>query len=223
MREENGIHNSPLLTDREPVLSPSRPHNLLFLSRQLIRDFAILLDFDLNVLYFSRRPVPILYSDLEGRQRIYTPAFLVTYRSDIIPAKWMPPLMCEVRCHADLLQNWRELKPMLRAARRYARDRKLRFQIITEREVHTPYLNNAKFLLPYRLQETNWDHADLLMNMLFELRLASPETLLIACASNTPERARLLPSLWEMVAKKRVGVDLTLPLTMHSLIWSHDI
>jgi hypothetical protein len=135
----------------------------------------------------------------------------------------MSPLLCEVISRDDLLRNWQTLKPMLRAARQNARESKWRFQIITESEVRMPYLNNAKFLLPYRRQETNWEQANLLMDTLYELRLASPEALLAACASDEAERARLMPSLWEMIAKKRVGVDLTLPLTMHSPIWPHDV
>lgn len=204
-----------------PVEPP--PHNLLFSSRQLLCDFKTLLDFDLNVLYYTRRPLSVPYTDGEGRQRIYTPAFFVQYRSDIIPAKWMPPLLCEVRSRDDLARNWTALRPMLRAGLRYARERRWRFQIVTEREVHTPYLENAKFLSPYRKKDTDWRHTDLLLDTLYELRLATPEALLAACSSDEAERAELLPSLWEMLAKKRVGVDLTQPLTMNIDIWASDV
>lgn len=207
---------------RPVELSPP-PHNLLFSSRQLLRDFKTLLDFDLNVLYYTPRPFPIPYTDDEGNRRIYTPAFFVQYRADIIPAKWMPPLLCEVRCRDDLARSWAALKPMLRAGLRYARERRWRFQIVTEREVRTPYLENARFLSPYREKETDWQHTDLLLDTLYELRLATPEVLLAACAADESERAELLPSLWEMVAKKRLGVDLTQPLTMRSDIWSYDV
>lgn len=215
---------SPSLSGPKPVEQPpTPPHNLLFSSRQLLRDFTTLLDFDLNVLYYTRRPVTIPYTDREGHGRIYTPAFFVQYRADIIPAKWMPPLLCEVRCRDDFSTNWAALKPMLRAGLRYARRRRWRFQLVTEREVRTPYLENARFLSPYQRAETDWDRADLLLDTLYELRLASPEALLAACAADESERAELLPSLWEMIAKKRCGVDLTQPLTMRSDIWSSDV
>lgn len=207
----------------KPVEPPPPPHNLLFSSRQLLRDFTTLLDFDLNVLYYTPRPFPVPYTDGEGRRRIYTPAFIVQYRSDIIPAKWMPPLLCEVRSRGDLARNWTALRPMLRAGLRYARERRWRFQIVTEREVRTPYLENARFLSPYRKKDTDWRHTDLLLDTLYELRLATPEALLAACAADEAERAELLPSLWEMLAKKRVGVDLTQPLTMNTDIWSSDV
>lgn len=214
---------SPPPSDPQPVEPPPPPHNLLFSSRQLLRDFTTLLDFDLNVLYYIRRPFPIHYTDGEGRRRIYTPAVFVQYRADIVPAKWMPPLLCEVRSRDDLARNWPELRPMLRAALRYARSRRWRFQIITEREVRTPYLENVRFLSPYRRAETDWRHADLLLDTLYELRLATPEALLAACSADESQRAELLPSLWEMLAKKRAGVDLTRSLTMRSDIWSYDV
>ncbi len=206
-----------------PVEPPPPPHNLLFSSRQLLRDFTTLLDFDLNVLYYNPRPFPIPYTDGKGRRRIYTPAFFVQYRSDIIPAKWMPPLLCEVRSRGDFARNWMALRPMLRASLRYARERRWRFQIVTEREVRTPYLENAKFLSPYRKKDTDWRHTDLLLDTLYELRLATPEALLVACTADEAARAELLPSLWEMLAKKRIGVDLTQPLTMSMDIWSNDV
>lgn len=213
----------PLPSGPTPDEQPPPPYNLLFSSRQLLRDFTTLLDFDLNVLYYTRRPAPIPYVDSEGRRHLYTPAFFVKYRADIVPAKWMPPLLCEVRCRDDLAKNWAALKPILRAGLRHARERRWRFQIVTEREVRTPYLENARFLSPYKQAETNWRHADLLLDTLYELRLATPEALLAACTADKVERAELLPSLWEMLAKKRVGVDLTQPLTMKIDIWSNDV
>jgi TnsA endonuclease N terminal/TnsA endonuclease C terminal len=199
-----------------------QPRSLSFASRRLVRDFLLLLDFDLNVLRYERRGVQINYADGQGRRRVYTPEFLITYRTDIIPAKWMPPLLCEVSHRNDLFHNWQELRPMLRAARSLARKRGWRFQVVTEREVYTPYLNNVGFLLPYRRMETNWEHADLLMEMLYELRAADPEALLAACSDSPARRLELLSSLWHLVSLRRVGVDLTQPLTMRSTIWTQE-
>lgn len=111
---------------------------------------------------------------------------------------------------------------MLRAARSLARKRGWRFQIVTEREVYTSYLNNVGFLLPYRRMDTNWEHADLLMETLYELRAADPEALLVACSDSPARRLELLSSLWHLVSLRRIGVDLTQPLTMRSTIWTQE-
>jgi hypothetical protein len=204
------------------VPAPKLPRTLSFASRQLLRDLLTLLNFDLNVLHYQQQPVQIKYRDSQGRQRAYTPELLITYRTDIVPAKWMPPLLCEVRCREDLFENWTDLKPKLRAARAFARRRKLQFQILTEREIRTPYFYNARFLLPYRQLETNWGHADLLMDTLHELRVADPQTLLAACSASQTHRLELLSSLWQMVSLKRIGVDLTERLTMRHTLWSNE-
>lgn len=223
MLGEKRTQKPPLLAGRTAILTPPNHYNLPFSSRCLLRDFETLLNFDLNILHYIRNPVLIPYPDSEGRKRTYAPAFLIKYRTDIIPAKWMSPLLCEVRCRRDLFQHWRELKPMMLAGRQYARRRKWRFQIITEREVRTPYLVNARFLLPFRKQKTNWNYADRLMDTLYELRFASLEAVLAACAKDSAEGERLLPTLWEMIAKRRVGVDLTQPLAMHSALWPYNV
>jgi hypothetical protein len=41
-------------------------------------------------------------------------------------------------------------RPKFRAAQRYARQQGWRFRLVTERHMRTPYLENAKFLRPYR-------------------------------------------------------------------------
>jgi hypothetical protein len=204
------------------VPAPKLPRTLSFASRQLLRDLLTLLNFDLNVLHYQQQPVQIKYRDSEGRQRAYTSELLITYRTDIIPAKWMPPLLCEVRCREDLFQNWTELKPKLRAARAFARKRKWQFQILTEPQIRTPYLYNARFLLPYRQLDINWEHADLLMDTLHELRVADPQTLLVACSASQTHRLELLSSLWHLVSLKWVGADLTERLTMRHVLWANE-
>lgn len=220
MRERNSPIN--VYPRRAPLPAPRPPRTLSFASRQLLRDLLILLDFDLNVFRYERQPVQIKYRDSQGRKRAYTPELLITYRADIVPAKWMPPLLCEVRCREDLFETWADLKPCLRAARAFARRRKWQFQVLTEREIRTPYLYNARFLLPYRRLETNWEHADLLMGTLHELRQADPQTLLAACSASRNHRLELLSSLWQLVSLKRIGVDLTELLSMRQTLWSTE-
>src|SRR5947209_4050210 len=183
------------------------------------RDFYILLDFDVNVDKYIEKPVTVEYLDGDESERTYTPDVLVYYRDDIVPAKGMKPILCEVKYRQDLFENWPEYKPKIRAGRAAARARGWRFRIITEREVRTPYLENAKFLRPYRGIETNWEQANLLLDLVRELREADPESLLTAVTPDRWRQAEMLPTLWHLVARKMIGVDLTERLTMHSRIF----
>ncbi|MDQ3816346.1 MAG: TnsA endonuclease N-terminal domain-containing protein [Acidobacteriota bacterium] len=186
----------------------------------LERDLLFLLEFDLNVHTYEEQPVRIEFRDSDGHLHTYTPDVLVTYRKDIAPAKQMPPLLCEVKYRKDLFADWKRLKPKFKAARCFAREKGWRFSILTEHEIRTPLLENARFLLPYRKLEMDWEQSQLLLQMLGELREATPESLLLACGKELMERARLIPMLWHLVSIGMIGADLNIRLVMHSPIWT---
>jgi len=170
----------------------------------LERDFYILLDFDLNVDKYVEQPLSIEYRDADGRERTYTPDVLIYYRNDIVPVRSMKPALCEVKHRRDLFENWRKYKPKVRAGRAHARERGWEFKIITECEVRTAYLENAKFLRQYRTLPTNWDHANRLLETMRELRETDSESLLVAVASDRWQQAEMLPMLWQLIAENRM-------------------
>ena len=116
----------------------------------LERDFLLLLDFDPDVEFFEEQPVKIIYHDAHGQRRTYTPDVLVRYRPHRFQARHTKPVLCEVKYRDDLRQHWVEYRPevprgaRLRPAARLAVPRGDR----TTR-AH-PYLENVKFLRPYR-------------------------------------------------------------------------
>jgi hypothetical protein len=191
-------------------------------SAALMRDFFVILDFDLNVQYYQRQPVSVTYTEASGARSAFTPEFLITYRRDIEPARRMRPLLCDVMTRQDVFENWATLLPRLRAARRYARRRKWQYWLLTEREIRTPYLENAKFLLPYCRLATDWERSRPLLRTLRELRQTDPEGLLAACAAGGEQQAELIFILWHLVSVWEIGADLTEPLTMRSTIWSKE-
>jgi hypothetical protein len=86
----------------------------------LERDFLLLLDFDCTVERYEEQPVTIEYTDTAGKRPTYTPDVLIYYRQDLAgPNTW--PLLCEVKYRDDLVDNWKEIKPKIRASRAYAR------------------------------------------------------------------------------------------------------
>lgn len=186
----------------------------------LERDLILLLEFDLNVEYYEEQPITINYIDSEGKEHIYTPDIFVKYRKDIVPAKWMTPLLYEVKYRQDLFANWKELKPKFRAARAYAKTRGWKFQIITEQEIKTSYLQNVKFLLPYRRLSFEWSEQEFVLNKLKDMGETNPESLMLACYKDPMNRAKLIPVMWHLVSISMIGIDLGLPLTMHSTLWT---
>jgi hypothetical protein len=186
----------------------------------LERDFYILLDFDVNVEKYVAQPVRIPYRDSRGNKHAYTPDVLIYYRDDIEPARSMRPLLCEIKYRRECFEKWKELKPRFRAARAYAKTRGWDFRIITEREIRTPYLENAKFLRQYRNRPLDWDHARILLDLMREFRETDPESLLLAATGDRLLQAQMLPALWHLIIRKMIGVDLTERLTMKSRIYA---
>lgn len=59
-------------------------------------------------------------------------------------------VLYEVKYREELRRDWAKLRPRFRAAHRFARGHGWKFRLITDYEIRTPLLWNAKFLLPYR-------------------------------------------------------------------------
>ena len=106
----------------------------------LERDFLTLLAFNQDVQRFEVQPLAIEWFDTAGKRHVYTPDVLVHYQCDVI--------VYEVKYRSDLRENWQQLKPKFQAALRFCKQNGWRFKLITEVEIHTDFLRNARFLLP---------------------------------------------------------------------------
>lgn len=202
------------------LVGSHRQGRMIGAESSLERDLYILLDFDLNVDRYIEQPIKIEYRDFFENNRTYTPDVLIHYRKDIVPAKTMKSILCEVKYRQQLFQNWKDIKPKILAGRSYAKERGWKFKILTEKEIRTPYLENAKFLRSYRNLQTNWEQASIIQDMLMELRETDPETLLTAITADRWKQAEFLPMLWNLIARQRIGTDLSLRLNMKSCIFS---
>lgn len=199
------------------VLSSAKATGPAQFESTLERDFYTLLEFAPEVSFYEVQPVAISWND-GLRSRRYTPDVIVFYREDTRPR--LRTMLCEVKYRSELRDRWTELHPKLRSGVHYARQNSMRFKIITETEVRTPYLANAKFLLPFRREPVDADHASLLLAALRELRQASPAVLVAAVFCDEWHRAALLPALWRLIGSFQIGADLHTPITMDSTIWS---
>lgn len=181
----------------------------------LERDFLTLLAFNPDVQQFEVQPIQIEWFDIAGKRHIYTPDVLVHFYNQVI--------VYEVKYRNDLRKNWHELKPKFQAALRFCKQNGWRFKLITEVEIHTDYLKNTRFLLPYqqyglagKYSET---HMDLLCSHLRQLGQSTPKCLIQHIFQDEGNQAKLLPVLWYLVATRQIGTNLNQILTMKSKIW----
>ncbi|MDO3388113.1 TnsA endonuclease N-terminal domain-containing protein [Gilvimarinus sp. SDUM040013] len=170
--------------------------------------------FDSGIDSVIPQPLTITYVDSFGVERPYTPDGLVYYREDLR----IPPLLYEIKYRADLKDQKRQLLPKLRKTRSVARRRGWRFRVLTELEIRTPYLANAKFLWGYRAWEVEEPMAEYVLTILDDLGIADPSLLMAALFSHKRDQAKVLPVIWYLIANGRIVCDLDAPLTMKTLI-----
>lgn len=180
----------------------------------LERDLLRSLDFRDDVISVREQPMKIRF-ELNGRQRAYTPDVIAQFRTP----KGTRTVVYEIKVADELHQNWAELKPRFRAAMRYCRERGWKFKLMTEKQIRTPFLANARFLRPYLHIQPDLPSAERLLYTLRALGPTTPQALLVASYWDDKARMAALPMLWHLVACRAILVGLDEHLTMNSLIW----
>lgn len=193
-------------------------------------DFFTLLRFNRLVDSFEHQPVTLEWLDATGKIREYTPDALVRYRTDLPEAADMVPVLCEVKPDLNMeTKSPRRRKPPRKedeeenvlkwgAAERYAARQGWQFKIYRESEIRTPYFDNARFLLRHRERRTASELDKPLLN---NLRARGSLTLgewAATVTSTTQERAEVLPACYRLIAEAQVIVDLTVRISLDSLI-----
>jgi len=180
----------------------------------LERDWLVVLDFDIAVTALREQPFTIGYDSPEGRRR-YTPDALATFLRE---AGRTETVVYEVKPREELKTNWRLYENRFRAATRYCKRKGWCFRIVTEREIRTPLLENAKFFRRYRNLERNPLTCDQLLFTLKALGETTPQALLAAAYWTEETRMAALPMLWKLVAEREILTDFQRSLTMASPI-----
>lgn len=173
----------------------------------LERDFVTLASFLAPTASITAQPVTLRFPDGQKVRR-YTPDFLI--RSDTRSGE-----LIEVKYAADLASNAHRLEPGFAAARAWACGQGITFRVVTEREIRTPLLENAKRLRP--LRDSPMDEV-LAAQFLAAAALRPPATfggLLDAFASDRP---KALTTLWRLIARGALRTDLAAAITFGSEI-----
>lgn len=197
-------------------LANTKSEGLAGFESTLERDFLSLLEFSPEVVMFDVQPVEIEWIDSKGKLRKYTPDVLVHYNE----ATELKPTIFEVKYRSDLRKNWDDLKPKFMEALSFAKRRGWRFKLVSEQEIRTDFLKNAKFLLKFKFQNSyNPAYINMILERLESVSATTPTELIESVFEDELAQASVIPTLWYLVATFQVGCDLDLPLNMRSRIW----
>jgi len=182
----------------------------------LERDFALLQRFNRDVAGLEEQPVRIEYRTTQGTKRRYVPDFLVTYRD-----AGRAPRLVEVKYSTDPHLLAGSLEERFAAAQSFATERGWVFTLATETEIRTPRLENATFLLPFHDRPADPAFRDRLLKAAAKAPITVQE-LADRVADDAANRARVLPSLWTLIARFELVADLDRPITMRTMLRHPD-
>lgn len=154
------------------------------------------------------QPVEIPYGP--GDKLTYTPDSLIMWKSE-------RPWLVEVKYRDEYARKWRELRPKFRAARKYAKERGWDFYVLTEVHIRVPKLKAVRFLHDYKYRPENPE----IEKRIFRVLKASPllaKDILVAVAKRDFQPVDVIPSLWRLVALRKLTIDWYKPITMATQI-----
>lgn len=223
----NVLHSTRVLKPSNYSLTGSfkspKTKKVVEFESSLERDFAFLLEYNWKVESYQHQPLSIVYGTSRKSKR-YTPDFLVNfiqgkspYQLDENPAKsWL----VEVKYKADLENNKRVYEEKFNAAKKFVKENNMEFVLISE-EIRTHYLENIKFLLPYRYKKLDISYCDFIFESLKKTKSITPNELLSKTGS-FELKGRILYTLWILVSMGEISCNLEKKLTMESEIWTSN-
>lgn len=186
----------------------------------LERDFIYILEMDWIIQGYYEQPVTIEYKDSEEKLRTYTPDFLF-YWHYRFSSKGAKPVLVEIKYRDDLRKNFSIYKPKFKAVKEFCKINGYDFQVLTEYDIRTHFLENCKFLSRYKRKTIDHQNADiqLLLKWMCDLKETTPKELIEISAQDKYKQMELIYIMWYMVSINMIRCSWDYPLTMDSAIW----
>lgn len=174
-------------------------------------------EYETGIPFYDEQPITLQYI-LEDEKRRYTPDFLVNVRKTNSLFNVVGNYLIEIKHRSDLWKNWNELKPKFVAAKKHAKEHGMKFKILTDNELRTPYFENIQFLNRYKHIDIQSADANEMMNIIHEHRSLTVQELLNKISTDKWYQARVIPLIWNKIFNRLIIADLTVPLTMKTII-----
>lgn len=213
----------PIKPTRRSVsgIFPFRGEQSIPFESTLERDFLIRRAFSPLVIDIIPQPVQIPFVSRNGRSCLYTPDYLVYYRSDHHPWGEGPcPLLVEVKPRQELRKHWYDMKPKFVAAYRYAREQGWSFRIHDESRIRDHVFQNILFLQRYKRMEFAPEDTTWILKNLQDMGQAPFHYLVGRHFSGITDTAIGISHIWHMLAIGLLECDMSRPLNNNTVLWS---
>lgn len=179
----------------------------------LERDYIYLLEYETNIKSYYEQPIKISYFD-NDKAKIYIPDFFVEYynglKSNVI----------EIKYKKDLEENKEKYQKKFNAASVFCKKNNLNFIILTEEDIRTEILFNAKFLLYYQnpLMKINNGYVEQIYNTIKKFKQITARELIDETVIEEDRKPEFIYVLWHMVANHLLNYNKENKLTMSTVI-----
>ena len=190
---------------------------------KLVGDLFVCTEVDPAVQALHARPARIPYRDERGAKRVHEPDAVVTF----VPyaGTKLPALLLDVQYASALRGNRATVARWVVACREYAREHGMRYRLLTEREIRTPFLENARKMVPALRARPGTPptdaHAHEIVAWLHFHGRSTVAALLSGLVASQPTTATtaVLSALWSLLARHEVRADLTRAFEPGSVVW----
>lgn len=176
----------------------------------LERDFIMLHEFDDNVVEIISQPVLIPFV-LNGYNYQYHPDYLVLFQNCTKSG-----MLVEVKPENEWRKHWRTWRTKWKAAARWAKERNFLFHIYDESRIRGLELQNIKTLHSFKRAAFNGQEIQQACDYIRCSGMISVADYLGQFPIEQHNRQSQL--LWQLLAKRKLITDLSLPLDKSSMI-----
>lgn len=188
----------------------------------LERDFITMMEFDNCVVDIVEQPMTFEYVNANGRSVTYTPDFLVYFRSNGYRSSkegFPKPLLVEVKPRDKLRKEFPLYRDRFKIAMAYAMQNDMVFKIYDESRIRGIYLENILLLKRHRRHEYDEVEEERILMHLSLVGSTNVEHLLTYLYATDIQRKVALGHLLQLIDRRLVGCDLSLPLGYQTSIW----
>ena len=198
----------------------------------LEEEFFVTLRFRRDVESFERPTESIPWKDKAGKMRWYTPDVIVRFKppddkekARVVIYEVKPDFDEEADTPASRLprhEDDEENELKWAAAERWAEGRGWKFEVVRSTKIRGSYLQNAKFLVKYVERQYPDKAADRLLSILGTQGPMALQDLMKRAEPDRIQRAAIYPTLYVLIVRGKIDVDLSLPLSKSSTLKVRD-
>lgn len=210
IKKQRNLAMSKITPLGKNVLANNNPE--VYFESSLEADFMYLLEFNPDVKFYYERPLIIRYK--EGRStKEYLPNFLVDYHNG-------NKELVELKFSSDLALNQRKYQNRFESAQNFCKENNLCFKILSETNIHTARLFNAKFLSYYQKSTIHINDVDVdyLILLVKRYKKIAVKELLPIASKDEYRQAELLYVLWYAIAHYLIHYDEDQRLSMETTL-----